>query len=109
MRGDGQGWSVANLSPLHPFTPSPPRGAMAEAVEGDGEDDDPAGDDFLDPVGEIELRASIADGGHDHRAYQAAEDRALTAGEARAADDDRGDGGELVSDRRGGVADGEVG
>src|SRR4051795_6602693 len=84
-------------------------GAMPEAVERHGEDDDRAGDDLLDPVGQADLRAAVADDGHDHGADETAEDRALAAGEAGTADHYGGDRGELVAVRGGGIAHSEIG
>lgn len=82
---------------------------MAEAVEGDGGDDDDTGDDFLNPIGEAHLGAAGADDGHDEGADEAAEDGAFATGEATAADDDCGDDIELESDGDGGVTDREAG
>src|SRR4051794_1666804 len=65
--------------------------SMPESIDGDGDDDDHAGDDLLHPVWPGKLSAAGSDGGHDGGADERAEGRAFTAGEASAADHDGGD------------------
>ncbi len=82
---------------------------MTETVDGDGGDDDGTRDALLHPVVEADFRAAVVDDGHQERAEEGPEDRALSAGEGGAADDNGGDDLELgaLGGRR--VADGEVG
>lgn len=53
-------------------------GAMPESVEGDGGDDDGAGNDFLNPVGELYFGAAVGNAGHHQSANKCAEDAALS-------------------------------
>src|SRR4051794_7473209 len=82
---------------------------MTEFVDGHGEDDDGAGGNFLDAGLEAELGAAVSEDGHDERADERAEDAALAAVEARAADDDGGDDVEFHAHGGGRIALADVG
>ena len=64
---------------------------MSQSVEGYGDDDNTAGDDFLDPVGIASLCTTRSDDGHNQSPDERPEDRAFSSAEAAASDDDRGD------------------
>ena len=66
------------------------------AVEPDGADDDQSLDDVLPDVGDPDQDQSVGEDRDDQRADQRAPDRTDAADEAGAAEDDRGDGVELV-------------
>src|SRR5689334_11706653 len=84
-------------------------GSMLQPVNRDGDDNDPARDDLLPAGFEPELGAAVAQDGHDQRADERAEDAALSAGKARAADDDGGDDVQLIAHGGGGIALADVG
>ena len=65
--------------------------SMSQSVERYGDDDDSAGDDFLDPIRIASLCATGGDHGHNQRPDEGAEDRTFPATETAASDDDRGD------------------
>src|SRR4051812_927177 len=76
---------------------------LTPPVEADREYDDGAGDDLLHPVRKPLLRAPDLDDGHDRRARDRANDAALPAEQAAAADDHRGNYVELEA-----VGDGRI-
>ena len=69
----------------------------ADDVQVHGEDDDDAGNDGLPFLRHRHDAQAVGERADDERADDRAEDRALAAAERRAADDDRGDGVELVA------------
>ena len=70
---------------------------FGESVEGDREDDDHPDDDLLDVGRHVHQHETVEQHADQNRADYRAEDRARPAEEARAADDDGGDDGQLIA------------
>ncbi len=62
--------------------------AVAQAIEGDGGNDDDADDNLLHIRRPAHLLRAVSKQGHNQRAQNRAKNRAFAAGQTRAADDD---------------------
>src|SRR4051812_2666438 len=80
----------------------------ADVIEEYGGDDDTAGHNFLHPIREAQLRATVGNHAHDHGAHERSHDAALTARQTRSANDDGCDDVEFETDSGGRIATGEI-
>src|SRR5260370_7810118 len=73
-----------------------PLAGLSEGIEGDSKYDDDADNDLLDVGGDVHEHEAVEQNSDEDRADHRAEDRADAAEQAGAADDHRGDDGELL-------------